>query len=159
MSYRSSADRGRATVNAALNAYRQVPGIPVADALEAFQLAEDRNELAAAVRRHPSWNPQLEGDIRYQPDPEWTTEEIRFARLVLLRTVRAFGPHPDGGVRHLRTDGRWEIADHEDGNDLYCEEDDWCILEHGHPGNCDGDRELWCGPDTLYPAAPSLVSA
>jgi len=154
MAYRSSDEHGSLAVpvNKALVGYRINPGMAVADALEAYRVAEDMNEIAAAARRHPSWNPALEDDPRFQSDPEWTTEEIRFARLVLLRALRAFGPHADGGVRHLRTDGRWEIADHADAATLYCEVDDWCILEHGHPGDCNGDRELWYGPDVLYPA-------
>ena len=153
MAFRSTDTKGRSTVpaNAALVGFRIVPGMAVADALEAYALAETTNDLAAAARRHPSWNPALENDPRYQPDPEWTNEEIRFARAVLLRALRVYGPHAESGFTHLRQDGRWEVADHGAASHLYCPLDDWCILEVGHPGLCNEDREAWFGPDVLYP--------
>lgn len=160
MSYRSNDHKGNAHIpaNAAILGYRLVPDMSVADAIEVFTESEQINEWAAAVRRHPSWNPALENDLRFQADPEWTTEEIRFARTVLIRALRAFGELAHPGLTRFRDDGRVEVADHGDAAHLYCEIDDWCILEAGHPGDCNGDRELWLGPDVLYPAT-ELVDA
>lgn len=160
MTFRSNPDRGRTSipVNAALVGYRINSGMPVKDALEAYDFAEALNEFAASARRHPSWNPAREEDPRYAPDPEWTTEEIRAARTILIRASRAFAPDPTGRT-HLRDDGRFEVADHADAADLYCEEDDWCILEAAHPGDCNSERDLWFGPDTLYRAPGELVGA
>lgn len=154
MTYRSTDTKGRPEIpaNAALLGYRLTPDMPVADALEVFDQAIHINEWAAAVRRHPAWNPALEDDIRYQADSEWPLEDLYFAREVLSRALRAFGTLQRPGLTRFRDDGRIEVADHADATGLYCEEDDWCILEHDHPGQCNGDRELWMGPDVLYPA-------
>lgn len=160
MPFRSSDARGNIAIpaNAAIVGYRIVPDIHVADALEVFAQSEAINEFAAAVRRHPSWNTRYENDLRWQPDPEWTTEEIRFAREVLIRALRAFGPQDHSGLTRLRSDGRRELADHSEAEALACPLDDWCILDTGHPGHCNEEREVWAGPDALYPTA-GLVTA
>ena len=153
MSFRSTSTKGSAEtpVNAALAGYRLAPNLPIAEALRVFTEAIEINEFAAAVRRHPSWNPAMENDPRYQPDPEWSLEDLYFAHKVLSRTQRAFGTLEHPGLTRFRDDGRVEVADHSDASSLYCQVDDWCILEHGHPGDCDGDRELWAGAGSLYP--------
>lgn len=58
-----------------------------------------------------------------------------------------------GTISHtrLRSDGRMEVADTEEGNDLYgCKQDHWCILANGHDGECNEDRELSVGPNIPY---------
>jgi hypothetical protein len=46
----------------------------------------------------------------------------------------------------LRSDGRREVADTEQANELYgCTQEDWCILTNGHHGECWEDREVWAG--------------
>lgn len=59
---------------------------------------------------------------------------------------------PTTGHTRLRSDGRLEVADTGEANDLFgCTRDGWCILTNGHEGDCDEDRELWLGPNTAYP--------
>lgn len=153
MSFRSTNVKGRpeTPVSAALVGYRLAPNTPIVDALKVFDEAIEINEFAASVRRHPSWNPALENDLRYQPDPEWSLDDLYFAHEVLSRAQRAFGTLAHPGLTRYRDDGRVEVADHHAASSLYCQADDWCILEHGHPGECDGDRELWAGAGILYP--------
>lgn len=153
MPFRSTDTLGNTAipVNAAIVGYRLVPAMPVADAVEVYSFAEQQNEYAAAVRRHPSWSPKFERDLRFQADHEWTTEQIRNARIILTRALRAFGDPAAPQLTRKRADGRYEVADHEDANGLYCKADEWCILEAGHPGDCNEDRESWFGADTLYP--------
>lgn len=160
MSFRSTDTHGNPEipVNAALVGYRLVPAMAVSDAIEAYDQSIAMNEEAAAKRRHPSWNPALEDDPRHQGDPEWPLADLYFAREVLGRAQRAYGTLEHPGLTRFRDDGRIEVADHADARSLYCQEDDWCILEHDHPGECDGDRELWAGPDTLY-STKALVPA
>ena len=149
MAYRSS-ERGNPAIpaNIAILGYRLVPGMPIEDALKVYYESLELNEFVAAVRRHPSWTPTPANEAKYQGDPEWSTDELRFALKVFIRTYRVFGDHD--GLTHLRNDGRFEVADHADASHLYCEVDDWCILEVGHPGDCHGDREMWFGANTLY---------
>ena len=158
--FRSSDHRGNPAipVNAAIVGSRLVPDMPIPDALQVFAESEEINEFAASVRRHPAWNPALENDPRWAPDPEWTTPEIRFAREVLIRALRAYGPQDLSGLTHLRDDGRREVADHPDANDLYCPIDEWCILDADHHGECNGDRQMWMGAGKLYPT-PALAHA
>jgi hypothetical protein len=153
MNFRSSASRGRIDIpiNAAIVGYRLVPDMPVGDALEAYAVAESMNDRAEEARRDPAWSAADEHDLRFQGDPEWTNEQISFAREVLTRALRAFGDAGAPQVTQLRSDGRYEVADHEMARGFYCPVDDWCILECGHPGTCNDDREAWFGPDTLYP--------
>ena len=55
------------------------------------------------------------------------------------------------GFVRLRSDGRYEVADHEDANREHgCRVDDWCILANGHYGGGESERELWPGPDALF---------
>lgn len=160
MSFRSTDSKGRTgiRINTALLGYRVAPDMPVADALKVFDESIEISEFAASVRRHPSWNPVMEDDPRYQPDPEWPLADVYFAREVLSRALRAFGTLAHPGLTRFREDGRIEVADHADAADLYCQADDWCILEHGHPGDCDGDREVWVGAGVHYPTG-ELVPA
>lgn len=160
MTYRSTDTKGRSEipVNAAILGYRLVPDMPIADAIEVYDQSIEMNEEAAAKRRHPSWNPALENDPRHQGDPEWPLDDLYFAREVLSRAQRAFGTLASPGLTRFRDDGRIEVADHTEAKDLYCQADDWCILERDHPGNCSGDRELWLGPNVLYPVG-ALLSA
>lgn len=152
MAFRSS-ERGNPTIpaNTAILGYRLVPDMPVEDAVQVFNESEQINEFAASVRRHPSFRPTPENLDRYAGDPEWSTEEIRFARTVLIRAYRAFGA--GDGLTRLRDDGRFEVADHAEAKHLYCEKDDWCILEVGHPGDCNEDRDVWGGADAYYATA------
>lgn len=153
MTYRSTDTKGRTEIpaNAALLGYRLTPNMPVQDALHVFDESIEINEFAASVRRHPSWNPAMENDPKWKGDPEWPFEDLYFAREVLSRAHRAFGTPASRGLTRVREDGRVEVADHGDAAGLYCQDDDWCILEHDHPGDCNGDREMWLGPDVLYP--------
>ena len=153
MTYRSTDTKGRTEIraNAALVGYRLTPAMPAQDALRVFEESIEINEWAASVRRHPSWSPAMEANPRYKGDPEWPLADLYFAREVLTRALRAFGTPESRGLTRLREDGRTEVADHADAKGLYCQDDDWCILEHDHPGDCDGDREMWLGPDVLYP--------
>lgn len=155
MSFRSTDTKGRIEIpaNAALLGYRLAPDMGVADALEVFDTAININEWAAAVRRHPSWNPALEDDIRFRGEEEWPLPDLYFARRVLIRALRAFGTLQNPGLTRFRDDGRIEVADSAEASHLYCQREggDWCILDAGHPGECNEDRELWLGPDVLYP--------
>lgn len=160
MSFRSTDTHGNPEIpaNAALVGYRLVPDMAIAAAIEVYDQSIEMNEWAASVRRHPSWSPAMEDNPRYQGDPEWPLEDLYFAREVLSRAQRAFGTLTSPGLTRFRDDGRIEVADHAEAADLYCQADDWCILERDHPGDCDGDREVWVGPDALYPTA-TLIPA
>lgn len=149
---------GTLPANAAILGYRLNYGMPVGDALAALALAEHTNEIAAAARRHPSWSDRHERSIRFSADPEWSIEEIRHAQIVLTRARHAFADAGVEDVTRLRSDGRYEVADHEDGNAFYCTRDDWCILEVGHPGDCDEEREVWVGADALYPVRTAVLA-
>lgn len=117
-----------------------------------------RNEAMRCMRRHPAWNPALEGNPRFAGSL-YATDELIFAREVLARAFRIFGVLAHPRLTNARSDGRIEVADAAEAAHLYCQIDDWCILETTHPGACHGDRDVWLGPDVLYPPATELVQA
>lgn len=123
--------------NTALVGFRIVPKMTVADALTAYAFAQETNDLA-------------DSDPRLWPDPEWSSEQIRHAQIVLTRARHVFEEKKADDVTRLRSDGRYEVADHVDAQPFCCTADEWCILEVGHAGLCNDDREEWAGPDALY---------
>ncbi|WPH57851.1 hypothetical protein [Mycobacterium phage WXIN] len=45
-------------------------------------------------------------------------------------------------VLRRRTDGRLEVADNRQADTAHgCMRDQWCILAHGHAGECNEERE------------------
>ena len=80
--------------------------------------------------------------------------ETRLARYAQPLTVVLSLAVADG---HLtpRPDGRFDVTDSEKANARYgCKADDWCILQDGHAGSCDGDRcyafsDAWHDPYAL----------
>lgn len=143
MPFRSNSERGNPAVpaNLALNGLHIAGGqLTVPDAFGAYALAE-------------RWNTDATRTHRRDPDPEWTTADIRAARRLLLRASRIFWDPTFGGMLRLRADGRYEVADQGDAAAFSCPDDDWCILACEHAGPCNEDREVWAGPDRLYPVA------